>query len=321
MDIKFSTVWRHCPWTGLIPYGLIAKCKWKHELSGFLGFYAVNDWQTYRRLEWSSASTLCQIVHISHQTQTCQFMKTTTDNTRMKCCKIKEKTVFLPQSVHAGNGAHPASYLMSRGGSSTGVDRAGRDANHLHPSRVEFRNDWSYTSTIPCDFMECTGRTNSPLIPVLQFHSITLRPKASDAQHVSKCNLKHVRKITREWSVKNLHAQGCGCFRKILKPLNVPSNFLFTAVRTWYCSVQKIFTRPDDCAVEVIFVIWIIIKIIFTMEIEKFQLRGHNSVCAGAFQSLRGRAPAHLRGNIEPLHDSRRKKPQHKSRCILRAHK
>jgi hypothetical protein len=34
------------------------------------------------------------------------------------------------------------------------------------------------------------------------------------------------------------------------------------------------------------------------MKIEKFQLRGNNSVCAGAFQLLRGRAPSQLRGNI-----------------------
>jgi hypothetical protein len=34
------------------------------------------------------------------------------------------------------------------------------------------------------------------------------------------------------------------------------------------------------------------------MKIEKTQLRGNNSVCAGAFQFLRGRAPAQLRGNI-----------------------
>jgi hypothetical protein len=34
------------------------------------------------------------------------------------------------------------------------------------------------------------------------------------------------------------------------------------------------------------------------MKIEKFQLRGNNSVCAGAFQLLRGRATAQLRGNI-----------------------
>jgi hypothetical protein len=34
------------------------------------------------------------------------------------------------------------------------------------------------------------------------------------------------------------------------------------------------------------------------MKIEKFQRRGNNSVCAGAFRLLRGCAPAQLRGNI-----------------------
>jgi hypothetical protein len=38
---------------------------------------------------------------------------------------------------------------------------------------------------------------------------------------------------------------------------------------------------------------------IFTMKIEKFQLRGNSSVCAGEFQLLRGRAHAQLRGNID----------------------
>jgi hypothetical protein len=36
---------------------------------------------------------------------------------------------------------------------------------------------------------------------------------------------------------------------------------------------------------------------IFTTKIEKFQLRVNNSVCVGAFQLLRCRAPAQLRGN------------------------
>jgi hypothetical protein len=34
------------------------------------------------------------------------------------------------------------------------------------------------------------------------------------------------------------------------------------------------------------------------MKIETFQLGGNNSVCTGAFQLLRDRAPAQLRGNI-----------------------
>jgi hypothetical protein len=39
---------------------------------------------------------------------------------------------------------------------------------------------------------------------------------------------------------------------------------------------------------------------IFTMKIEKFQLRGNSSVLAGAFQLLLCRASAQLRGNIDP---------------------
>jgi hypothetical protein len=37
---------------------------------------------------------------------------------------------------------------------------------------------------------------------------------------------------------------------------------------------------------------------IFTTKIEKFQLRGNNSVCSGAFQFLRDRVRAQLRGNV-----------------------
>jgi hypothetical protein len=35
------------------------------------------------------------------------------------------------------------------------------------------------------------------------------------------------------------------------------------------------------------------------MKNAKLQLRGNSSVCAGAFQLLRGRTPAHLKGNTE----------------------
>jgi hypothetical protein len=35
------------------------------------------------------------------------------------------------------------------------------------------------------------------------------------------------------------------------------------------------------------------------MKIEKFQLRGNSSMCAGAFQLRRGRVHAQLRGNID----------------------
>jgi hypothetical protein len=35
------------------------------------------------------------------------------------------------------------------------------------------------------------------------------------------------------------------------------------------------------------------------MKIEKFELRDKNSLCAEAFQVIRGRAPAQLKRNIE----------------------
>jgi hypothetical protein len=71
----------------------------------------------------------------------------------------------------------------------------------------------------------------------------------------------------------------------------------FTAVRTCCCSEQKIFTRPDDCGTLYKFVIVIGVIRTFSTKIEKYQLCGNNSACAGAFQLLRGRAPAQLRGN------------------------
>jgi hypothetical protein len=37
------------------------------------------------------------------------------------------------------------------------------------------------------------------------------------------------------------------------------------------------------------------------MKVETYQLHGNNSMCAGTFQLLRGRAPAQLRGNIDSI--------------------
>jgi hypothetical protein len=41
---------------------------------------------------------------------------------------------------------------------------------------------------------------------------------------------------------------------------------------------------------------------IFKMKMEKFDVRGNSSVRVGAFQLLRGRATAQLRGNIGTSH-------------------
>jgi hypothetical protein len=46
------------------------------------------------------------------------------------------------------------------------------------------------------------------------------------------------------------------------------------------------------------------------MKTEKFQLRGKHSVCVGAFQLLRGCAPAQLRGNIDGEQENHRLGPE-----------
>jgi hypothetical protein len=58
---------------------------------------------------------------------------------------------------------------------------------------------------------------------------------------------------------------------------------------------------PDDWAALYKFLVICIMRK-FTIKIEKFELRGNNSVWAGAFQLLRGRAPAQFRGSV--AHDS-----------------
>jgi hypothetical protein len=47
------------------------------------------------------------------------------------------------------SGTHPASYPIGTKGSSLGVKRPGREANHPHPSSTEVKNAWSYTSSPP----------------------------------------------------------------------------------------------------------------------------------------------------------------------------
>jgi hypothetical protein len=61
-----------------------------------------------------------------------------------------------------------------------------------------------------------------------------------------------------------------------------PSIF-FTAAGACYCSEQKIFTRPVDCAT--------LLKVSCNMHNKNIYNKNcNNSVCTGAFQTLRGRA-------------------------------
>jgi hypothetical protein len=55
----------------------------------------------------------------------------------------------LHHRVQNGYGAHTASYAMGTRGSSLGVKRPGREADHSPPPSVEVNNAWSCTSTHP----------------------------------------------------------------------------------------------------------------------------------------------------------------------------
>jgi hypothetical protein len=56
-------------------------------------------------------------------------------------------------SVQTGSGAHSPSYLMGTRGSFVEIKRSGREADYSHPSSVEVKNAWSYTSTPQYVFM------------------------------------------------------------------------------------------------------------------------------------------------------------------------
>jgi len=51
--------------------------------------------------------------------------------------------------VQTSSGSHPASYPIGTRGSSLGAKATGREADHSPPSSAEFKNAWSYNSTLP----------------------------------------------------------------------------------------------------------------------------------------------------------------------------
>jgi hypothetical protein len=61
--------------------------------------------------------------------------------------------VSLLYIVQAGSGAHPASYPMSIGALSSGVEWLGREADHSHRTSAEANKTWVCTSTPPYGFM------------------------------------------------------------------------------------------------------------------------------------------------------------------------
>jgi hypothetical protein len=51
--------------------------------------------------------------------------------------------------VQTGSGVHLSSYQMGTGGSSPGIKRPGREADHSPPASAEVKKMWIYTSTAP----------------------------------------------------------------------------------------------------------------------------------------------------------------------------
>ena len=72
------------------------------------------------------------------------------------------------QKVHTNSGAHPASYSVGTGGSFTAlVKRQSRENDHLSPSIVEVKNEWSYTDTNPVRTGICLPFTEQRLFTLL----------------------------------------------------------------------------------------------------------------------------------------------------------
>jgi hypothetical protein len=98
--------------------------------------------------------------------------------------------------------------------------------------------------------------------------------------------LNEMGNVLRSWNVLSLIS-------------SVPSNYFYSCADLLLLWAENFYTNWRLRGTLKVFLICIII--IFTLKIEKFQLRSNNSVCAGVFRLLRGRAPAHLRGNIACL--------------------
>jgi hypothetical protein len=55
----------------------------------------------------------------------------------------------MEQIIQTGSGVHPTSYPMGTGGSSPGVKRPGREADHSPPASAEVQKMWICTSIPP----------------------------------------------------------------------------------------------------------------------------------------------------------------------------
>jgi hypothetical protein len=59
------------------------------------------------------------------------------------------KDYSLRQNFQIGSGVHPASYTIGTGFVLGGQSGPGREVNHVAPSMIEVRNEWSCTSSPP----------------------------------------------------------------------------------------------------------------------------------------------------------------------------
>jgi len=74
-----------------------------------------------------------------------------------------ERDFYLLRNVQTGSGAHPASYLMDKGGFFPRIKRPGREFYHWSPSIPRVKNEWSYTSTSRL-CLHCVDRKNWPYL-------------------------------------------------------------------------------------------------------------------------------------------------------------
>jgi hypothetical protein len=63
------------------------------------------------------------------------------------------------QNVQSGSGAHPGCYSIRNGCIFPGIKRSGRETDHLPPSNVGVKNEWSYALAASRDFVACNGAT------------------------------------------------------------------------------------------------------------------------------------------------------------------
>ena len=76
----------------------------------------------------------------------------------------RAEDLSLHLSVYIGSGFHPSSESIGADGYSAKVKRPVRETKHPSSSRVDFKNEWTFTDHPPFDFMLYTRRFSIPRI-------------------------------------------------------------------------------------------------------------------------------------------------------------